>query len=247
MEINVDNSTFKLIQNNIHPNLFILESNILDENIKIEQVRNLLKFLNKSTYSKNLKIVLLDNAEHLNLNSSNALLKALEEPALNTYFFVVYNNSLKILDTIRSRCIQFNFNFSIEEKKNIFIKISENFNFSYDKNKLDDFFYFESPGNLLRYLFELNSTNLDIFDDKISCIQFLMDKYKNKNKPELLNFASLLIEKFYNDQILKSFSDSNLYIKNKNKISNLINYTKKFNLEKKNLVISINRILNNET
>ena len=64
MEINVDNSTFKLIQNNIHPNLFILESNILDENIKIEQVRNLLKFLNKSTYSKNLNIVLLDNAEH---------------------------------------------------------------------------------------------------------------------------------------------------------------------------------------
>ena len=38
-KINEDNTSFKLIQNNIHPNFFILENNLNDGNIKIEQVR----------------------------------------------------------------------------------------------------------------------------------------------------------------------------------------------------------------
>ena len=83
--IDSNNSTYQLINAGIHTNLFILDST--DKNIKIEQIRKLLQFLNKSTYYKGIKIVLLDNAEHLNINSSNALLKAIEEPSKNTYFF----------------------------------------------------------------------------------------------------------------------------------------------------------------
>jgi len=41
---------------NIHPNFFLIENNKLEKDIKIEQVRDLLKFLNKSTYSRDLKI-----------------------------------------------------------------------------------------------------------------------------------------------------------------------------------------------
>ena len=48
--------------------------------LKLRQVRSLLKFLNRSTYSKDLKIVMIDNIENFNLNSANALLKSLEEP-----------------------------------------------------------------------------------------------------------------------------------------------------------------------
>ena len=39
--------------------------------------------------SKDLKIVMIDNVEHFNLNSSNALLKCLEEPQNNTFFFFI--------------------------------------------------------------------------------------------------------------------------------------------------------------
>ena len=87
-------------------NLFILDS-IDGENIKIDQIRKLLLFLNKSTYYKSVKIVLLDNAEYLNINSSNALLKAIEEPSKDTYFFIINNDSQKIMNTIKSRCIDF--------------------------------------------------------------------------------------------------------------------------------------------
>ena len=66
---------------------FLIENNFQERDIKIEQVRNLINFLNKTSYKKNLKIIMIDNAEYLNLNSSNALLKSIEEPQDNTFFF----------------------------------------------------------------------------------------------------------------------------------------------------------------
>ena len=55
--IDDDNLSYKLLTTNTHPNFFLIENNLLDKDIKIEQVRNLLKFLNKSTYTRNLKII----------------------------------------------------------------------------------------------------------------------------------------------------------------------------------------------
>ena len=124
--IDSDNVTFKLIQQQIHPNFTILDNASSKENIKIDQVRNLLKLLSKSTYSKDIKIFLIDNAEYLNLNASNALLKSLEEPSKNTFFFIINNTSSKISDTIKSRCVEYKFHFTISEKKKIFNEIIQN-------------------------------------------------------------------------------------------------------------------------
>ena len=85
--INPENRSYKNLSNYIHPNFFLLENRPFEENIKIEYVRNILRFLNKSTFFSNIKIVVIDNAEYLNINSSNALLKALEEPNYRTFFF----------------------------------------------------------------------------------------------------------------------------------------------------------------
>ena len=115
-KINPENKSYKLILNNSHPNFFLLEKFQENENIKIDQVRNLINFLNKTAYSKGVKIVLIDGAEVLNINSSNALLKALEEPSINTFFFIINDNSKKIIDTIKSRCIEFKI-FLIKKRK----------------------------------------------------------------------------------------------------------------------------------
>ena len=66
--------------------------------------------------------MLIDNAEFLNINSSNALLKSLEESKINTFFFIIHNNSHKILKTIKSRCIEYKIFFNLEKKKKYFIK-----------------------------------------------------------------------------------------------------------------------------
>ena len=90
------------------------------KNIGIDKTRDALRFLNKSSYYSNIKIVLIDNAEYLNINSSNALLKALEEPNNNTFFFIINNSVNKVLSTIKSRCIEFKFFFNLVEKKKDF-------------------------------------------------------------------------------------------------------------------------------
>ena len=149
--INKENLSYRLLNTNTHPNFFLIENNILEGDIKIEQVRNLINFLNKSTYSKDLKIVMIDNAENLNLNSSNALLKVLEEPKNNTFFFVIHNSSFKILDTIRSRCTEFKILFTILEKKNIFTNIIKLYKNKFETNEVLENCYFDTPGNLAKY------------------------------------------------------------------------------------------------
>ena len=86
--INYDNKSYKSLCENTNPNFFLLDKTDQEESIKIESSRNLLKFLNKSTYQSNMKIILVDNAEFLNINAANALLKAIEEPNENTFFLL---------------------------------------------------------------------------------------------------------------------------------------------------------------
>ena len=93
--INNDNTSFKLVNQNIHPNFFLVKNEELENEIKIEKVRDLISFLSKTTYKDDIKIVMIDNAEYLNLNSSNALLKALEEPTINTFFSLFMTVLLK--------------------------------------------------------------------------------------------------------------------------------------------------------
>ncbi len=243
--IDPNNSTYKSIQSGTHANLFILDA-IDGENIKIDQIRKLLLFLNKSTYYKSVKIVLLDNAEYLNINSSNALLKAIEEPSKDTYFFIINNDSQKIMNTIKSRCIDFVINFNFLEKKNIFNKISQTYSLNFTESDLDIFLYFDTHGNLLKYLSTLKNSDFKISEDYLSCISYLMDLYNEKTDPKLLGFITLFIQNFYNQLSLNNSLFINNYYRNLNKILYLIDNMKKFHLDKKNLIFSIDKIIKNE-
>ncbi len=243
--IDPNNSTYKSIQSGTHANLFILDA-IDGENIKIDQIRKLLLFLNKSTYYKSVKIVLLDNAEYLNINSSNALLKAIEEPSKDTYFFIINNDSQKIMNTIKSRCIDFVINFNFLEKKNIFNKISQTYSLNFTESDLDIFLYFDTHGNLLKYLSTLKNSDFKISKDYLSCISYFMDLYNEKTDPKLLGFITLFIQNFYNQLSLNNSLFISNYYRNLNKILHLIDNMKKFHLDKKNLIFSIDQIIKNE-
>ena len=245
-EINLINSSFKMIQTFTHPNFFLIENDPSKNEIKIEQIRRLINFLNKSNISRDIKIILLDNAELLNLNSSNALLKVLEEPKNNTYFFLIHNDASDIIKTIKSRSLQFRFHFNLEAKENIFLQISQNYNLDINKKIISDFLRFETPGNLLRYLTTFDFTDYSISNNELIYILSLIEQFRNKTDINMLNFISLLIERFYTKLSLKNVNNINLYSKNKNKISILIDDMKKFNLDKKSLLFTIDDILKNE-
>ena len=131
--------------------------------------------------------------------------------------------------------------------KLIFNNLLADFDLNPNNEVIDKFIQFETPGNLLRHLLLLEEFKINITEDYLSCILFLLEKSKNKKDLRLINFVSLLIELYYNDLALKDNKNLNIYSNNKNKILYLIYNAKKFNLDKRNLFISIESLLKNET
>ena len=244
-EIFSDNKSFKLISSNIHPNFFSLSAKN-EMYIKVEKIRSLLKFLTKSTYTKELKIVLIDDAENLNTSSNNALLKSLEEPDHKTFFFIIQDNSRKISETIKSRCLEFRIFHDFKEKKEILNKLFDQYNQKFDFTTINERFYFDTPGNILKYFLLLDFKKVNLPADYISFINFLFEEWKIKKELQFLNFATFFIEMFYSDLILKNKSKLSKLFANKTKIMKLIIDMKKFNLDKTNSFIVINKILHNE-
>ena len=243
--INPINSSYKMTVNGTHSNLFILDA-LDDENIKIEQIRKLLLFLNKTTYNKGFKFVLIDNADKLNLNASNALLKAIEEPNKNTYFLIINNDPQKILNTIKSRCIDFKIDFSFLEKKVIFNKIIKDYELNFTETDLNNFLYFDTHGNLLKYLNVLKDSNLSISEDRLECINYIMEIYNTNHDNKMLTFLGIFIQNYYNQLALKNKYFINSYYINLNKILCSIDNMKRFHLDKRNLIFSIDKIIKNE-
>ena len=245
--INESNSSYKLVNAKAHPNFLLIENSPLENDIKIEKIRSLINFLSKSTYLQNLKIVIVDNVEHLNINSANALLKAIEEPNENTYFFLIHNNSQKILETIKSRCIKFNFFHNFEQKKQIFKNLALQYNLQshIDDYHIDDL-YFDSPGNLLNYSLILKGQNLEETDNLLVSLSNFIDIYKKEKKPEILYYIRLFISKFYHKLCKANLNLSSLFI-NQSKIFKQIHDMKKYNLNEKSVLNNIEDLLKNET
>ena len=88
-----------------HPDmrLVVLEEGKRD--ISIEQVRELLAFLSLSGAESMRRVVVLQDAEQLNVQAANALLKGLEEPAPGGLLLLVCNELMRLPATIRSRCM----------------------------------------------------------------------------------------------------------------------------------------------
>ena len=111
-KININNKSFKLMNNSTHPNFNLINLKINKKNIEIEQIRNIINYSQKSSFNQNKRFILIDNIELLTKNASNSLLKLLEEPPENLYFILIHDNSYRILETIKSRSINFKINFT---------------------------------------------------------------------------------------------------------------------------------------
>ena len=122
LKINQNNKTFKLIQNKSHPNFTLVDIFEDKKNIDINQIRNLILSLNKSSFNAKPRLVLIDNIELLNINSVNALLKILEEPNNNINFILINNNKKKLL-TLTSRCLEFKIHLNMKQSIEIANKI----------------------------------------------------------------------------------------------------------------------------
>jgi len=74
------------------------------QQISIDQIRAMNVFLTLSRSFNTYRVVLISNAERMNKNAANGLLKSLEEPADNSVIILLTSQASVLLPTIKSRC-----------------------------------------------------------------------------------------------------------------------------------------------
>jgi len=72
--------------------------------ITVDEVRRMRGFFSMSVPDGGRRVVIVDDADSLNNQAANALLKLLEEPPARTVFLLVSHMPSRLLPTIRSRC-----------------------------------------------------------------------------------------------------------------------------------------------
>lgn len=85
----------------VHPDYTVIRS---DRDIGIDQVREILETASFIPMMAPRRYVVVDGADSMTPAAANAFLKTLEEPHESTQFFLLAENLLGILPTIRSRC-----------------------------------------------------------------------------------------------------------------------------------------------
>jgi DNA polymerase III subunit delta' len=76
--------------------------------IKVEEVREVIRTLSFAPYGGGTRLVLIREAEHLNPTSANVLLKTLEEPPPDNLIVLTVKDAKGILPTLVSRCRRVN-------------------------------------------------------------------------------------------------------------------------------------------
>ena len=239
-QINLENRSFKLIQNKSNPNFILVDVNEEKKNIDIGQIRNLILTLNKSSFNTKPRFVLIDNIELLNINSVNALLKILEEPNDNINFILI-NNNKKVLPTLKSRCLNFKISLTYSQSINITNKILNKNLYNFLNEELIT--NYSTPGQLIKMISFANENNIDLknFSLKELISKIILDK-KYKKDILIKDLIYSLIELYFRNNVsTKNIELINMY----NYFLKKINTTKIFNLDEESLFMEFeDKVLN---
>ena len=104
----------------IHPDIRYVERLVDDEgrqkkNLLVDQIRELIVDAYVLPNEAEGKAYIIVDADTMNDNAQNAVLKLLEEPPKGVVFILCVSNTLKLLPTVRSRCVEKNLNAEIQK------------------------------------------------------------------------------------------------------------------------------------
>lgn len=131
LEISPGSSVFRLVSQNSHPDLKIIERDYTETDrkkvlksikdgeqmsdselktlkksafIRVDDVRTINEFMSKRSSGDGWRIVIIDSIDDMNPASANAVLKILEEPPHKALMLLISHNPNRLLPTIKSRC-----------------------------------------------------------------------------------------------------------------------------------------------
>ncbi len=224
----------KKINNNTHPDVHILECQ--DSEIKIEQIRQIKKDMGLRPYEGRKKVFIIDNSHRFNADSSNALLKALEEPSEDTLIILVTDKQELLLRTIISRCKILKF-------------------FAFERTELEgilkkDYHFDEAQAHFLAYFSEgrpgvaLGLKGGSIFKrkneiiDKFCCSSGAdLENFSIENKEEMAVSLNILASWFRDIYIIKAGMPYQETI-NFDRMDDLLKTTSRFSYPKLNEIIN---------
>jgi DNA polymerase-3 subunit delta' len=96
----------RLLRSDSHPDAHIVRLEDDAQQIKIDQVRELIDSLTLKSYRGGCKVGVIEGAEALNVNAANAFLKTLEEPSADTVLIMIARPNHRLPATIASRCLR---------------------------------------------------------------------------------------------------------------------------------------------
>ena len=222
-KMNIEN----LIDQNTHPNIFKIYKKDDKKTIEISQIRDMINFQNHSSFNNMHKTIVIDDIEFLNLSSTNALLKTLEEPNSQDIFILIYNSNFKISDTLKSRCIEFKLNLKQREIIDI---INEYFNDQvYEKISNDFKNLYTSPSFIISFVSFLNENKIAYNELSIEKFLILISKNKYYSKNNFIkNNYNVFIELFFFKNINVT---KNIPFKVKDYFYNKLTQIKNYNLD----------------
>ena len=225
-EYNLSNNISKLISSNSHPNVLKIYKKNDKKIIDIDQIRDMIQFTNQTAFNNDKRFIIIENVNLLGINSANALLKSIEEPNNKIHFILINNSEFKVLETIKSRCLEFKLNLLNPEVIEIV-----NYHFDNDIYKdinLDFVNNYNSPSFLISLVNFLESNDLSIKDNSIEDLLSYIIKNKSYTSNNFIKeHLNLFIELFFykNINITKKISfkiKKYFYLK--------LSFVKKYNL-----------------
>lgn len=167
----------RLIDISQYPDIEIINKN--NEDIKIDEVREIIYSSIESSFNSPKKIFILCGIENLRKESSNALLKILEEPPKNVYF-ILLSRTLNIIPTIKSRTIKFHLSGMNNEE----LGVSKEIYYFFDGNENDILEFKRQNLSLDDIKFQINTVE-DIFQIVTEMKNYVSGEFAVKNSLDL--------------------------------------------------------------
>ena len=160
--------------------------------IKINSIRDIKKFLDIGYSEIPYRFVFIVDADLMNDQAQNALLKSLEEPPEGIIFFVITSDKEKLLPTIQSRCWTINFE-PLSNKSISQILVN---NFRIDGDLAEKAAYF-SNGSVTQAVYLANKEFKKLLEGTISFLRYSIGKRYQSAYKELTNIMENQSEEEY--------------------------------------------------
>jgi DNA polymerase-3 subunit delta' len=239
---NESSNILKQLKNNIFSNVIYINGSDF-KSVKIEDIRNLKKKILQSTILNKDRFIILDDIDIFNTNSLNALLKIIEEPTKNNYFFLINNKSKVILDTVKSRSIEIKILIKNSQRLEIIKKLINNHNLELT---LDPNISKISPGNFIKFNYICKEYDISPSENYIENLSLLLNLYKKNKEKLFINLAYFISDFYLNSENRKNNLKNDKIYEIKNFIFSNLNSFMMYNINQNSLVNSVNSKLNNE-